>query len=92
MRRGDKRRAICRRASHREISAEWCPVFSVCRRPTSAQGADLDVAVVDTGSGVYLLTRLIEQQKAAAKKETGGDADDKSDGAEIEQDGDRNPH
>jgi len=46
---------------------------------------------VDSGSGVYLLTRLIEQQKAAAKKETGGDAADKSDGAEIEQDGDRNP-
>ena len=40
---------------------------------------------------MYLLTRLTEQQKATAKKETDGDAADKSDGAEIEQDGARNP-
>jgi len=38
---------------------------------------------------VYLVTRLIEQQEAAAKKETGGDPANKSDRAEIEQDGDR---
>ena len=73
------------------MSVKGCPVFSVWRRPGRAQGADLGIAVVDTGSGVYLLTRLTEQQKATAKKQTDGDAADKSDGAEIEQDGARNP-
>ena len=46
---------------------------------------------MDTGSGLHLLTRLIEQQKTAAKKDTGGEGADKSDGAETEQDGYRNP-